>query len=73
MGLSNDEKWKCSIMTGVLFFIIAHPRTYNLVQGLFNNVELNVELVNDDRVTNTGVLVHTVVFTLLLRLVMNYK
>lgn len=71
MGLSNEEKWKCSIMTGVLFFIIAHPRTYNLVQKLFNNVDLNLQLVNDDRVTNVGVLVHSIVFTLLLRFIMS--
>ena len=71
MGLSNEEKWKCSIMTGVLFFIIGHPRTYNLVQKLFNNVDLNLQLVNDDRVTNVGVLVHSIVFTLLLRFIMS--
>ena len=71
MKFNNESKWKCSVMTGLLFFVLAHPRTYVLVQDLLNQTPLNMELTNKSGSTSMGVLLHAVVFTLILRYTMD--
>jgi hypothetical protein len=74
-NLDNWKKWKYTLITTVIFLIIANPYTYILVNYL-------VKLVLGKRVTiagptgcptTIGLLLHAVVFTLILRYIMDLK
>ena len=78
MGASNTEsnleslqKWKYTLITTVIFLIIANPYTYILVNTLLGKL---VKIANPVGCpTIAGLLIHAVVFTLLLRWVMDWK
>ena len=60
-----DLKTKCCVCAVVLFFVVGNPEIYKLVNGVTSVMGLNVS--NEVGCpTQTGVVVHTVVFTLLL-------
>lgn len=67
------EKWIISVVSGILFFFVAHPKAYSLVQKLVQKTPLGSRLTiaNDDGCpSNPGVFVHSIVFTLLVALTM---
>ena len=68
---SNLQKWKYTLITTVIFLLIANPYTYQLVQavlGKFIKIAKHAGCA-----TIAGLLVHAVVFTLILRLIMDIK
>lgn len=70
--LSNGKKWLVSLMAGLLFLIISSPIVYKLVNSLTSLVRL--KLADKNGCPNVlGLLVHTVVFVLLVRLLMLIK
>ena len=66
---TNVEKWKYTILTTILFLIVVNPLTYKVVNGLLKNV-IGKVANRDGCPTELGIIIHSVVFTLLLRLLM---
>jgi hypothetical protein len=74
-NLDNMKKWKYTLITTVIFLIIANPYTYILVNYLFKCC-LGKRVVIASATgcpTMIGLILHAVVFTLLLRWVMDWK
>ena len=66
---SSQEKWKYTLYTTVLFLVVVNPMTYKLVQAILGRF---VKIAAADGCpTMAGILVHAVVFTLLLRYMMD--
>lgn len=67
-SLANYDKWKYTLQTTILFLIVVNPLTYKLVNMLIGKF---VKIAsNKGCPTIAGMLVHALVFTLLLRLLM---
>lgn len=67
---TNVDKWRYTLYTTVLFLIIVNPYTYKLVNSLLQSV---VGKIADSAgcPTTVGILVHAVVFTVILRYMMD--
>ena len=65
----NDKtKWIISLMSGLLFLIIASPITYNLVNMATSTVGLKI---SDDGCPNIyGLILHSIDFVLIVRVMM---
>jgi hypothetical protein len=73
MSVSNEKKWCISILSAVLFIIIASPEVFKLTNCIFND-NLSIPTIDENgKPTWTGVLIHGIVFLLITRLMMNYK
>ena len=70
-GRTNMDKWRYTLITTVLFFIVVNPYTYKFVNFLLKRFFKIAD--KSGCPTFAGVLVHTVVFTLLLRGLMEMK
>jgi hypothetical protein len=59
----NGELLKCSVVLGIIFFVLSHPYLYRVLHRQFNSVMAFV----DDRLcpTESGVLVHAILFALI--------
>tara|TARA_Y100000992_G_scaffold292635_1_gene250361 strand:- start:387 stop:752 length:366 start_codon:yes stop_codon:yes gene_type:complete len=68
---TNLDKWKYTLITTVLFFIVINPYTYKFVHFLLKRFFKIADKTGCP--TFAGVLVHTLVFTLLLRGLMELK
>ena len=69
--LTSAKKWKYTLITTIIFLIVANPYTYILVNSLLGKLVKIASPVGCP--TTAGLLLHAVVFTLLLRWVMNWK
>jgi hypothetical protein len=68
-SLTETDKWVISLEMVVLFFIIANPFTYKLVNGITSH--LGFSTADSNGCPNmVGVALHAVVFGLLARLMM---
>lgn len=63
---SNIEKWKYTIMTTLLFLVIVNPMTYNFVNRYLGKFVGRISNAGGCP-TELGIVVHAIVFTLLLR------
>ena len=63
--LTNSEKWLYTLYTTIVFILVSNPFTYKLVNSILGNI-------SDKKgcPTTFGFIVHTIVFTLILRLLM---
>lgn len=68
---TNAEKWKYTLLTTLIFILVVHPMTYKLVQKLLGNIIGKIADIKTGCPTMLGIFVHTVVFTLLLRYIMD--
>ena len=68
---SDMDKWRWTIYTTILFLIIVNPMTYKFVQKLLGSFVKVADASGCP--TMNGILVHAVVFTLLLRVLMDMK
>jgi hypothetical protein len=67
VNLSNNQKWGVSAYVAVLFFIIASPLLFMVVNKLTS--ALGVSIVNASGCPNlVGLVLHALVFLLLVRL-----
>lgn len=67
----NFQKWKYTLMTTLIFLIIANPYTYSLVNSLLGKF---VRIATPSGCpTPAGLAVHAVVFTLILRFIMEFN
>lgn len=67
----NERKWRYTLMTTVLYLIITHPMMFKLTHRLFGKVTTLAG--KSGCPTTAGYLFHAVVFTLLLRWMMNVE
>lgn len=68
---TSSKKWKISLIAGILFFIISSPMLYKVVDGLGKKLSGKLEIVDYyGKPTTLGLLVHSVVFILITRLMM---
>ena len=68
MEASSGEKWQSSFIAGVLFFIVASPFLFDLVNGVVSRFGYLVAVGGCP--TYLGLALHAVVFMLLARLMM---
>lgn len=66
---ANKDKWVVSIMSGLLFLLIASPFLFSLVNDLMKPLGLTVSSPSGCP-TTSGLLLHSVVFALVVRLLM---
>jgi hypothetical protein len=66
---SSTEKWSISIYSAFLFLLIVNPFTYKLTQSIFGGLLGKIADANGSP-TMTGILLHTVVFLLVVRVSM---
>lgn len=66
---SNEDKWVASIMSGLLFVLIASPFTYRITNSI--TARLGVDMADVDGCPSfLGTVVHGLVFTILLKVMM---
>jgi hypothetical protein len=68
---TSQEKWKISAFSAVLFFIVASPFLYSLVNSITSR--LGLPIANNGCPTYLGLFIHALVFMLLVRLSMDYQ
>ena len=67
---SSEGKWLISLMSGIIFVIIASPMVFQLTQKVLGK-PLGLNFLDKSGVpTMIGLLVHGVVYTLIVRLMM---
>ena len=66
---SNMDKWRVSVLSGLIFLLISSPFLYRLVDRTVGSV-VGYKVANDGCPTTYGLLLHTVVFVLVVRLLM---
>jgi TRAP-type mannitol/chloroaromatic compound transport system permease small subunit len=67
--LSNSDKWIVALIIGLLFLLIASPFMFTLVNTLTE--ALGLKIADSDGCPNTaGLILHTLIFIVLLRLLM---
>tara|TARA_B100000886_G_scaffold220664_2_gene153383 strand:- start:19008 stop:19277 length:270 start_codon:yes stop_codon:yes gene_type:complete len=68
---TSGDKWRYTLYTTILFLIIVCPLTYKLVNAILGGI---VRICDKKGCpTGAGIIVHAVVFTLLLRCLMDMK
>ena len=67
------DKWRYTLYTTLVFLIIVNPYTYQLTQKLFGPFLGKIASESNGCPTNVGILLHAVVFTLILRVMMDFK
>ncbi len=65
---SNLDKWRYTLYTTVVFLIVVNPMVYKFVNSLLNNIVVISN--NDGCPTTEGMIIHALVFTVVLRLMM---
>jgi len=66
---TSESKWLISLMSGIIFILIASPFMFNLTQQLIAN-PLGQRFVVGGTPTVLGLAVHGLVYTLIVRLMM---
>ena len=66
---TSYDKWFVSLISGLLFLLIASPFMYKLTDSLFSLIGLNLADSNGCP-TMLGLVVHSIVFVLIVRLLM---
>lgn len=65
------QKWKYTLLTTLIFLIVANPYTYSLVNSLLGKF---VNIANSSGCpTVAGLTLHAIVFTLILRGIMEFN
>lgn len=67
---TNEQKWTISVISGLLFYIIALPQTYECITNPIVKSLTGLELENKGKPTTFGVVVHAIVFLLIVRYMM---
>ena len=65
---TNVRKWLVAIVAGAAAMLVFAPYTFGLLNGVFSSVGLSTSVGGVP--TTTGLLVHTLVFIVILRLTM---
>jgi hypothetical protein len=66
---TNTDKWRVSLLAGLIFLLVSAPMLYRLVHNLLKPLGVDVADTTGCP-TTTGLLLHTAVFVLIVRLMM---
>lgn len=69
---ASADKWRYTLWTTLVFFIIVNPVTYQLTHKVFRNLLGPFANATTGCPSTLGIVVHGIVFTLVLRLLMEY-
>jgi hypothetical protein len=69
--ITSDKKWYISILSGILFYIIASPQIYKKTGKIFYTL-FDVKIQNRGKPNNLGLLIHAVIFVLITRFLMDF-
>ena len=69
--LTNMKKWRYTLITTVIFLVVVNPLTYTFVNNTLGKLVGMKFATRSGCPTVSGMLLHAVVFTLLLRWVMD--
>lgn len=69
MRVTNFDKWVISCIIGIVFFILIIPFTFKLTNSLTSFVRVNT--INNGLPTLSGIILHTIVFVVIVRLLMH--
>lgn len=70
---TNQDKWYLSALTTLLFYIIALPATYEYITNPIFEEITGIPLEKKGKPTVTGVILHSIVFLLIIRYIMDLK
>ena len=62
---SSQQKWKISVFSALIFALCINAKTYKLTDNLLNKII--GEIIVNNCPTTTGLIVHTIIYTLLVR------
>jgi len=68
--VTNGMKWWLAILVGILFFLLAFGGTYNFTNAIWTSLGGPSYLKAPGCPNGWGVLVHTILFILLIRLIL---
>ena len=71
--IDNMDKWYLSAITAAIFYILSHPTTYSMITGPIFEDLFDIKLHKNGKPTQVGLLVHTVIFLIVIRLLMELK
>lgn len=67
---SNKDKWQVSLLSGLIFMLVSSPMLYSLMDSIIEPL-LGIDLSSKKGCpTMAGLLLHTIVFVLIVRLLM---
>lgn len=67
---TNQQKWMISVISAILFYIVALPDTYVCITNpIFENT-VGLKLEKNGIPTTFGVIIHAIVFLLIVRAMM---
>lgn len=68
----NQQKWFISLLSGILFCLIASPSVYKITGKVFQCFS-EEKIEENGKPTKFGLLVHTILFILISRFLMEFK
>jgi uncharacterized membrane protein len=73
MAISNEKKWVISIISALIFVLIALPQTFQFTNSIFKQI-FGIKTINyDGNPTTWGLVIHGAVFALITRGLMETK
>lgn len=69
---TDSDKWRFTLYTVIIFLIVANPYTYIIVNKLLGGIIGKIADPISGCPTTLGFIVHTIVFTLILRHIMDF-
>jgi hypothetical protein len=69
--VTNSDKWKYSLLAGIIFLIVSAPLLYKLVDGLLKKVSPGLSVCDEHGCpTPLGLAIHSAVFVVIVKLMM---
>ena len=69
MSVTNEQKWQISLLSGLIFLIISSPLLYKVTGNLVKNIT-DYEIQRKGKPKISGLIIHSLVFVLVTRLLM---
>jgi len=68
--LTEQSKWFISSIAALIFMVVASPFMFTLTEQIINRLGLEIETITNGCPNLNGLLIHTVVFAILIRISM---
>jgi len=69
---TNSDKWRFTFYTVIIFLLVINPYTYILVNRILGKIIGKIADPITGCPTTLGFIIHTIVFTLILRYIMDF-
>ena len=67
-----EKKWFISILSGIIFYVIASPEIFKKTGKLFYTL-FDIKIEHRGKPNNLGLLIHTIIFVLITRFLMDFN